>query len=197
MIVDDDQDQVLVKKILEGNSASFEELMKKYNRYIFNYVYKMVKDREVATELTQDFFIRIYRKLDTYIPQYKFSSWAYRVCYNMVLDYIRKNNAAIDSFENENVTSKAMMEAGHYHNYDGYNNIEKDQLKNYTWKIVDRLPVEYRELVLLRYVQSQSYQEISTMLDLPLGTIKNKLYKAKKLLRKEIEQDGMLNRYQA
>lgn len=186
-----DDDQVLIKKILDGSRSSFEELMKKYNRKIYNFVIRMVRNDEVAIELTQDFFIKIFSVLHKYNFQYKFSTWAYRICYNLVIDYIRKNQAYVDSLNGDNISQKRLVESKNYISKDGFDYLERDELKNYLWKTVNMIPVKYRELILMRYLQELKYDEIAEITELPVGTVKNRIFKAKELLRKEIEKDGM------
>lgn len=189
MLLDDDQ--VLIKKILDGNRSSFEELMKKYNKKIYNFVIRMVRNDEVAIELTQDFFIKIFSVLHKYNFQYKFSTWAYRICYNLVIDHIRKNQAYVDSLNGDNISQKRLVESKIFISEDGFDNLEKDEVKTYLWKTVDQIPMKYRELILMRYLQELKYDEIAEIAGLPVGTVKNRIFKAKELLRKEIEKDGM------
>ena len=189
MLLDDDQ--VLIEKILDGSRSSFEELMKKYNKKIYNFVIRMVRNDEVAIELTQDFFIKIFSVLQKYNFQYKFSTWAYRICYNLVIDYIRKNQVYVDSLNGDNISQKRLVESKNYISEDGFDNLEKDELKTYLWKTVDLIPMKYRELILMRYLQELKYDEIAEIAGLPVGTVKNRIFKAKELLRKEIEKDGM------
>ena len=188
-----DEDQVLIKKILEGQKSSFEELMKKYNKKIFGFIYRMVRNEEVAVELTQDFFIKIYGVLARYNFEYKFSTWAYRICYNLVIDYVRKNQAQVDSLDDDNVTQKQLLESHNYVSEDGFERLAKDELQQYIWKVVDCIPIKYRELILLRYLHSLKYDEIALVTGLPVGTVKNRIFKAKEILRSEIEKDGMFN----
>ena len=89
-----DEDQALIRKTLRGDSKAFEELMRKYEKKIFSFVVRMVRNEDMAVDLTQDFFIKIFTVLDKYNFEYKFSTWAYRICYNLVIDHIRKNQAA-------------------------------------------------------------------------------------------------------
>jgi len=192
MILDDDQ--VLIKKILEGKKSSFEELMKKYNKKIFGFIYRMVRDDEVAIELTQDFFIKIYNVLAKYNFEYKFSTWAYRICYNLVIDYVRKNQAYIDSLDSDKITPRQMMDSENYIREDGFERLAKEEVKEYTWKIVDSIPLKYRELILLRYLQGLKYDEIAKITQLPVGTVKNRIFKAKEILRMEIEKDGVFDK---
>ncbi len=187
-----DDDQVLIKKILGGKKSSFEELMRKYNRKIYNFVLRMIRNDEVAIELTQDFFIKIFTVLHKYNFQYKFSTWAYRICYNLVIDYIRKNQAFVDSLSDDSISQKKMLESKNYISQDGFDHLEKDEIKKYLWETVELMPEKYRELILLRYLQELKYDEIAEIADLPVGTVKNRIFKAKELLKKEIEKDGLL-----
>lgn len=192
MVLDDDQ--VLIGKILEGKRSSFEELMRKYNKKIYGFIYRMVRDEEVSIELTQDFFIKIYRVLHKYNYQYKFSTWAYRICYNMVIDHMRKNQTQVDSLDGEAVTPKQMMASENYVSEDGFDQLEKDELREYIWGVVDSIPVKYRELILMRYLQGLKYDEIADVAGIPVGTVKNRIFKAKEILKTEIEKDGMFDR---
>lgn len=187
-----DEDQVLIKKILEGNRSSFEELMKKYNRKIFGFIYRMVRNDQVAIELTQDFFIKIYKVLHKYDFEYKFTTWAYRICYNMIIDHIRKNHAQVDSLDDDCVTQRQMLESENYVKEDGFEFVARAEVNEYVWKSVDRIPLRYRELILLRYLQGLKYEEIAEVTNLPVGTVKNRIFKAKEILKTEIEKHGML-----
>ncbi len=185
-------DQVLIRKILDGDKSSFEELMKKYDKKIFGFIYRMVRDEDVAIELSQDFFIKIFNVLTKYNFEYKFSTWAYRICYNLVIDYVRKNQAYVDSLDDDNISQKQMLESENYIREDGFDKLAREELRDYIWKVVDSIPLKYRELILLRYLQGLKYDEIARVTDLPVGTVKNRIFKAKEILRMEIEKDGML-----
>lgn len=189
MLIDDDQ--VLIKKILDGKKSSFEELMRRYNRKIYNFVFRMIRNEEVAIELTQDFFIKIFTVLHKYNFEYKFSTWAYRICYNLVIDHIRKNQALVDSLNDDSVSQRKMLESKNYVSEDGFDQLEKYEIKTFLWEVVELMPQKYRELILMRYLQELKYDEIAEIADLPVGTVKNRIFKAKELLRKEIEKNGM------
>lgn len=186
-----DDDQVLIEKILAGKRSSFEELMKKHNKRIFGYIYRMVRDEDVAIELTQDFFLKLYHILDKYNFEYKFTTWAYRICYNMVIDHLRKNPAHIESLENESILPK-LMESENYVKEDALEDLVKEEIRDYTWSVVDRIPLKFRELILMRYLQELKYDEIADITQLPVGTVKNRLFKAKEMLKMELEKDGVL-----
>jgi RNA polymerase sigma-70 factor, ECF subfamily len=188
-----DEDQVLIKNILEGKKSSFEELMKKYNKKIFGFIYRMVRDEEVAVELTQDFFIKIYNVMAKYNFQYKFSTWAYRICYNLVIDYVRKHQTQVDSLDDDSVSQRQMMASENYESEDGFVQLAREEMNQFVWKAVDNIPLKYKELILLRYLQGLKYDEIAEVTALPVGTVKNRIFKAKEILKMEMEKDGVFN----
>jgi RNA polymerase sigma-70 factor (ECF subfamily) len=186
-----DEDQVLIKKTLKGEKKAFEELMRKYEKKIFSFVIRMVRSEEVAIDLTQDFFIKIFTVLGKYNFEYKFSTWAYRICYNLVIDHIRKNQAQVNSLDDESVSAKDMLSSENVIREDGFKNLSREETSIYIWKIVENIAPKFRELILLRYIQELKYEEIAEITSLPVGTIKNRIFKAKEILKQEMEKDGL------
>ncbi len=187
-----DEDQALIKKTLRGDRRAFEELMRKYEKKIYSFVVRMVRNEDTAVDLTQDFFFKIFTVLDKYNFEYKFSTWAYRICYNLVIDHIRKNQAAVDSLDDESVTSRDLLESGNVSREDGFKALARAETRDYVWRVVDQIPLKFRELILLRYIQDLKYEEIAEITALPVGTVKNRIFKAKEILKQEMEKDGML-----
>ncbi len=186
-----DEDQVLIKKTLKGEKKAFEELMRKYEKKIFSFVIRMVRNEEVAIDLTQDFFIKIFTVLDKYNFEFKFSTWAYRICYNLVIDHIRKNQSPVNSLDDDSISSKEMLSSENVIRHDGFNNLSQEETRLYIWQMVENIPAKFRELILLRYIQELKYEEIAEITELPVGTIKNRIFKAKEILKKEMEKDGL------
>lgn len=186
-----DEDQLLIKKIVRGDKSSFEKLMKRYNRKIYNFILRMVRNEDSSIELTQDFFIKIYTVIDKYNFEYKFSTWAYRICYNLVIDYIRKNQVQIDSLDSKNIPQKQMLDHAGISEKDGYKNLEQEEIKNIVWSVVDLIPLKYKELILLRYMKGLKYDEIADFTGLPVGTVKNRIFKAKEILKMEMLKNEM------
>lgn len=187
-----DEDQVLIRKTLRGDRRAFEELMRKYEKRIFSFVVRMVRNEDTAVDLTQDFFFKIYTVLDKYNYEYKFSTWAYRICYNLVIDHIRKNQAQIDSLDDESVSGRDLLESDNVSREDGFKALDRAETRETVWRIVDQIPLKFRELILLRYIQELKYEEIAEITALPVGTVKNRIFKAKEILKKEMVKDGML-----
>ncbi len=186
-----DEDQLLITKIVKGDKRSFEKLMKKYNKKIFNFIYRMIRDEDASVELAQDFFIKIYTVIYKYNFQYKFSTWAYRICYNLVIDHIRKNQVQIDSLDAKDIQQKKILDHTGSYSKDGYHNLEKEEVKQIVWDIVNTIPHKYKELILLRYMQGLKYDEISEFTGLPVGTVKNRIFKAKEILKTEMQKNEM------
>jgi RNA polymerase sigma-70 factor, ECF subfamily len=186
-----DEDQALIKKTLTGDKKAFEELMRKYEKKIFSFVIRMVRNEEVAIDLTQDFFIKVFNVLDKYNFEYKFSTWAYRICYNLVIDHIRKNQAQVSSLDDESISAKDMLSSENVNSDDGFKNLSREETRVYVWKLVELIAPKYRELILLRYIQDLKYEEIAEITALPVGTIKNRIFKAKEILKQEMEKDGL------
>lgn len=187
-----DEDQVLIRRVLQGDRKAFEELMRKYERRIYGFVVRMVRNEETAVDLTQDFFIKIYTVLDKYNFEYKFSTWAYRICYNLVIDHIRKHQAQVDSLDDDSVSQRDMMASDNVSREDGFRALSRAETRDYVWRVVDQIPLKFRELILLRYIQDLKYEEIAEIMSLPVGTVKNRIFKAKEILKQEMERDGML-----
>ena len=165
--------------------------MRKYEKKIFNFVIRMVRNEEVAIDLTQDFFIKIFTVLDKYNFEYKFSTWAYRICYNLVIDHIRKNPAHVNSLDDDSISAKDMLSSENVTRDDGFKNLSREETRIYIWKMVERIEPKFRELILLRYIQDFKYEEIAEITALPVGTIKNRIFKAKEILKQEMKKDGL------
>lgn len=187
-----DEDQVLIKKTLRGERSAYEELMRKYEKKIFSFVIRMVRNEDVAVDLTQDFFFKIYTVMDKYNFEYKFSTWAYRICYNLVIDHIRKNQSQVDSLDDDSISPRDLFASENVSREDGFKNLAREEIRDYVWRVVDQIPLKFRELILLRYIQDLKYDEIAAITSLPVGTVKNRIFKAKEILKQEMEKDGML-----
>lgn len=187
-----DEDQVLIKRALRGDRRAFEELMRKYEKKMYSFVVRMVRNEDTAVDLTQDFFIKIFTVLEKYNFEYKFSTWAYRICYNLVIDHIRKNQAQVDSLDDETVSTRDMLDSENVSREDGFRALAREETRDYVWRVVDQIPLKFRELILLRYIQDLKYEEIAEITSLPVGTVKNRIFKAKEILKQEMEKDGML-----
>ncbi len=176
-------DYNLVLKAREGDQKAYADLMHRYKDSIFFMVLKMVNNREDAMDLTIETFAKAFEKLDKYQPDFAFSTWLFRVATNNCIDFIRKRKL--------NTTSINLMYSADGDEFElqikadildpEETSIQKQQ-KEVINLLLETLPTRYRNLVTLRYLEELSYEEIAVELDLPLGTVKAQLYRARDLL---------------
>ena len=177
-------DRALVARILGGDRDRFTELVKRYERRIVNYVYRITHRYEEAHDLAQEIFVKVFMALDRYDPKYQFSTWLFRIAQNSAIDAIRKKSIQEVPFarpadEESSGQEREFADGG----VSPYRAMKNKQLAAAIDQAVDRLPSDYRELIQLRHFAELSYEEIATMKKLPLGTVKNKLFRARNLLK--------------
>ncbi|WP_295773236.1 sigma-70 family RNA polymerase sigma factor [uncultured Mucilaginibacter sp.] len=175
-------DYQLVLKAREGSQKAFADLMQRYKDSIYFMSLKMVNNREDAMDITVETFAKAFEKLDKYQPDYAFSTWLFRVATNNCIDFLRKkklNTVSINNMMDEEDDRPLQIKA------DTLNPEEtsiKKQQSNEIKMLIESLPPRYRNLLTLRYFDELSYEEIAQQLDLPLGTVKAQLFRAKYLL---------------
>jgi RNA polymerase sigma-70 factor (ECF subfamily) len=181
-------DRALVARILGGDRDRFSELVSRYEKRVINYVYRITHRYEDAHDLAQDIFVKVYLALDRYDPKYQFSTWLFRIAQNSAIDALRKK-----SIPEVSLTRPPDEEGGGKEREfaDGgispYRALKNKQLSAAIDLAVDKLPPDYRELIQLRHFAELSYEEIASMKKLPLGTVKNKLFRARNLLKEELD----------
>ena len=177
-------DLELVNKAIKGDQAAFGKLMSRYKESVYYMVLKMVHNRDDAEDLTMVAFSKAFNNLSNYSADYAFSTWLFRIATNNCIDFIRKKKLlttsiyqAPDTESGESaqisVKDKSMTPE---------ESIIKDQRAVKIREVILELSPKYRELIELRYFDELSYEEISAKLDLPLGTVKAQLFRAKEML---------------
>lgn len=191
----DEQEMEWITLSVEGDRSSFEKLMKAYSRRMYNFIFRMVREEEVAIELSQELFIKLYQVLPKYNREYRFSTWLYRICYNLVIDHVRRNHQAVDTLEDEDRQVYAFVgtEGDPEPAPHGLEPLIQEERRERVWGMVQELPAKYRELLLLRYAQGQKYEDIAEITGLPVGTVKNRIFKAKGLMRREMEHNELFD----
>lgn len=175
-------DLFLVEEARRGNEKAFASLMNRYKDSIFFMLLKMVNNSSDAEDLTIEAFGKAFRSLDSYTPKYAFSTWLFKIATNNCVDFIRKKQLAPASldFLQENLDSATVnIQSDMPDPEESLINHQKiAALKD----IVSQLKPRYKSLIELRYYKEYSYEEISSELGLPIGTVKAQLYRAKTLL---------------
>ncbi len=183
-------DRDLVTRAVAGREDAFEELVRRYQRPIAAYVYRMVGDYEAALDLTQEVFIKVYNSLRRYRPEFKFSTWIYKIAHNSAVDHLRRysNRAQALTNEFEGEQYELPLES---RRLSPEQESERTERRAEIEQVVRGLPVAYRELVLLRHSHDMSYDEIAEVTGLPLGTVKNRLFRARETMRQQFIQRGI------
>lgn len=182
-------DVELIADAIRGREDGFEELVRRYQRPIISYVFRMLNDYEASLDVTQEVFIKVYNSLERYSSDYKFSTWLYRIAHNAAIDYMRRNSMVKQSLEAENADGSYQIQI-ESPNPTPEQERERTEWRNEIDSVVKCLPVAYRDLILLRHSQDLSYDEIAEVTGLPLGTVKNRLFRAREMMREMFIERG-------
>ncbi|HEX8068553.1 MAG TPA: sigma-70 family RNA polymerase sigma factor [Pyrinomonadaceae bacterium] len=177
----------LVARALAGTDAGFEELVRRYQRPIVSYVYRMTGDYEAALDLTQDVFIKVYNSLARYRPEYKFSTWIYRIAHNAAIDYLRRTGPRTQELETGDGYERPIPSGLMTPEQESERKERRAEIED----VVRALPPAYRELIILRHGHDLSYDEIAEVTGLPLGTVKNRIFRAREAMRGPLAARGI------
>jgi len=176
----------------QGREPAYRELIRRYERPVFSLVYRMVRDRELAEDLTQDTFIKVLSHIDKYRSEFKFSSWLFKISNNVAIDHLRRRQLDTVSMDGSpHATNADLTDATSFElptqDETPLQELEARELGSEIERAIGRLRPEYRACILLRHVEDKSYEEIAATLDLPLGTVKTYIHRARHELRKLLE----------
>jgi RNA polymerase sigma-70 factor (ECF subfamily) len=177
-------DNALVRRTLRGDKRAFEMIINRYQQPLLNYLGRMTGERELALDFTQEVFLKVYASLPSFQPRYKFSTWLFKIASNFMIDHWRKKKVGAVSLDQPvtdgddsymiQVPDDAPPVAKAY---------ELTQLRKRIEAALARVPESLRELFVLRHVNEFSYEEIAEIKGLPVGTVKNRVFQAKELVR--------------
>src|SRR6056297_3632239 len=180
------EDDKLVAQAVAGDQGAYKSLMEKYETPLFFHLLKMVKDKEQVRDLVQEAFMKAFDNLESYDTNYAFSTWLYRITTNHTIDYLRKKKLKTTSIHNPIKTKDGEMEI----EISGESKTDRDIIRKERKQIINNaiknLPEKYRVVIEMRHLEELSYQEISEELDLPLGTVKAHIFRAREMLYKAL-----------
>jgi RNA polymerase sigma factor (sigma-70 family) len=183
-------DLVLVDQARAGKQSAYAELMDRYRESIYFMMLKMVKHPDDADDLTIEAFGKAFSRLDQYSPSFAFSTWLFKIASNNCIDFIRKKRIQVTSMDTGIVTEDG--ELLHIDAKSGTLNPEETVIQgqrvNHMRLLVSKLKPKYRELVEKRYFDEMSYEEIAEEMNLPLGTVKAQLFRARDFLASMMEK---------
>lgn len=181
-------DQEIVALAREGREAAYRELIRRYERPVFSLILRMVRDRQLAEDLSQETFIKALNAIGSYRPEFKFSSWIFKIANNAAIDHLRRREVDTLSLDGApNATSQEDIEATALQVGDKGETplaeLEARELGTAIERAIGQLRPEYRSCIMLRHVEGLAYEEIAQLLELPLGTVKTYIHRARHELR--------------
>lgn len=184
-------DQEIVVLARAGQEAAYRELIRRYERPLFSLLYRMVRDRELAEDLAQETFIKALNAIESYRPEYKFSSWIFKIANNAAIDHMRRRELDTLSLEGSpHAETPEAVEATALQIGDRQESpldaVEARELGGQIEQAIAQLRPEYRSCILLRHVEGRAYEEIAEILGLPLGTVKTYIHRARNELRQAL-----------
>jgi RNA polymerase sigma-70 factor (ECF subfamily) len=178
----DDQQLVIASK--RGDQDAFAQLVQRYQRRIFNLVYRMLQQYEEASEITQETFLAAWQGLPSFRGEARFATWLYRIAYNCALKQLetRKRDRALQAalqaeqaLENKDNIDRADAQ------------IDEHEQQAFVQEHLSHLPAKYRIVLILRHLQDMTYEEMAEILIMPVGTIKTHLFRARNLLKERLQ----------
>lgn len=186
-----EQEAAIVRKVLNGDTNAFERLVVEYEKNVYNIALRMTSNSEDAQDMTQEAFIKAFNSLSNFRGESKFSVWLYRIVNNVCLDFLRSKNRrptvslSVEDDEGEETQIDIADESQSPERL-----LDKTLTRESVRRGLEQMPPEYRQILLLREIQGLSYDEISQALDLEVGTVKSRIFRARKKLSNFLLEDG-------
>lgn len=181
-------DSDLVKRAKKGDGKAYDELNRLYKDAVYSIIYRMVHNRQEAEDLTQEAFIKAYNSINSFNEEYAFSTWLFKIATNNCIDFFRKRKLRTYSMEK---TVKYKDDEIQIEYADPNPTAEKELLSSEKSRMikhaVEKLPEKYKTAIVLRHHEERSYEEIAEILNLPLGTVKARIFRAREMLKKSLK----------
>lgn len=181
-------DAELISRALDGDEHAYAEIMARYRNQLYHLMYKMVRNREEAEDLVQEAFLKAFRALASFNEEFAFSTWLYKIAVNNCIDFLRKRRLQTYSYDKP-IEAKDGKLRREYADSDltpdkRLLSTEKTRIIN---QAIDELPEKYHVVIVLRHREELSYEDIAACLDLPLGTVKARIFRAREMLKRKLK----------
>jgi RNA polymerase sigma-70 factor (ECF subfamily) len=184
-------DAELVGRTVAGGHDGFEELVRRYQRPIVSYVYRMLGDHDASLDVSQEVFIKVYNSIERYSSEYKFSTWLYRIAHNAAIDHLRRNSMRTRSLDIEGKDGSYELQI-ECTTRNPEQEQERSERISEIEEVIASMPPAYRELLVLRHARELTYEEMVEVTGLPLGTVKNRLFRAREMMREILIKRGII-----
>ena len=179
--MDNNRDHALITRCRRGDRPALGELIKEYERPIYNAAYRILGNIDDAADVSQTVFMKAFERLDQYNPEYKFFSWIYRIAVNESIN-LHNRNKNLQSLEDEDIAGVSSPEE----------DVDANKLSRIIQASLMELQVDYRVVVVLRHFSDMSYRDISVVLHIPEKTVKSRLYSARQLMKVRLAEQGLI-----
>jgi RNA polymerase sigma-70 factor (ECF subfamily) len=181
------EDRKLIEKALKGEQKAFETLLNKYRNLVFSIMFKMIRNAQEAEDLTQEAFMKAFNSLATFNEEFAFSTWLMKIASNNCIDYLRKRKLRTYSIHEpiQYKDEKIEIDIPDQEPTPERSLIQTERRKMIE-EAINELPERYRYVIILRHKEEKSYEEISEILNLPLGTIKAQIFRAREILNRKL-----------
>jgi RNA polymerase sigma-70 factor, ECF subfamily len=177
-------DEEVVRQVLAGDRDAYAVLVRRHERRLVGFLVRMVRDRETALDIAQETFVKAWQALARYDPHWKFSTWLYSIASNAAIDHLRSRRMRLTSLDEPIEMGDSEMQREIASPDQGPADIvQGDELRVRLEAAIAQLPAEHRRLLLLRHPVGKSYEEIAQMTRLPMGTVKNRIFRARQRLK--------------
>lgn len=181
-------DEDLVRQARTGSQEAFAELVGRYKDKIYNLGYRMLGNREEAEDVAQETFLHTYRALDSFRVEERFSPWIYKIASNLCLDRLRRQRPMITSLDEPAGPDGDIPQQVADWSTSPDKVYELNEIREVTQQAISSLPPKYKVVVVLRHLQDLSYDEIAKVLNIPQGTVKTRLFRAREILRRKLSR---------
>jgi RNA polymerase sigma-70 factor (ECF subfamily) len=175
-----EDDEGLIAKAREGNLYSFDLLVKKYQKRIYFLAYRMVKNHDAADDIAQETFINAYSSIKSFRPGHSFYTWLYRICMNLSINYLKRQKFVVSESQFEKGRSPLEKEIT---DQDPLSLLVQKEQERRIEQAIDRLPLKYKSVFVLRVYEDFSYEKIAQTLGISLGTVMSRLFRARERLQ--------------
>lgn len=179
-----DDEQALIQRARKGDPEAFAALVAEHQHYLYNLALRVLKDENEALDLTQETFVRAWTALPNFRGQSQFRTWLYRIVTNLCYNRLPNLRRSLTDLGDDVISELPETNLTFDNPARGF---ESNELRFYLHNAIETLDESYRLLITLRYQNELSYEEIASLLNLPLGTVKTGLFRAKEQLRRALE----------
>ena len=182
-------DEEIVRTVVAGTAGDYEELIRRHQKPLVNFLFRMVGDFELALDMAQEVFTKAYFALPRYDERFRFTTWLYRIASNNAIDHLRRHRPPTISLDQPHRVGEGEVSLELPSPAPSpVEELEYHETSRRIQKAIGRLPASYRQLLLLRHVHQLRYDEIADVASLPLGTVKNRIFRARLLLRRLMDE---------